>query len=98
MLKSDFYSTLAKAIRDGLIETFGPSTVRAVEFFVDPSIAIRDITLYTHLLAKIFLAGSRTIEDKIAEKLYFSLGIPLEKKENYRLWDYVNEAKKMKNL
>ena len=98
MLQVKFYAAIMKAIDDGLLEIFGPATARAVEFYVDPSIASTDMVQYTKLLQKIFGEGSKIVEDKVAEKLYSNLHLQFQKIENYRLWDYVVEAKKTQNL
>lgn len=94
MQKIEFYAALTKAIREGLSEILGADTARAVDFYIDPSIAVRDIKQYTNMLEKIFADGSKILEVKIAERLFANLHMQFEKKDNYRLPDYVEEAKR----
>ena len=93
MQSIEFYAALTKAVREGLAQVLGPETARAVDFYIDPSIAVRDISKYTNMLEKIFGEGSRILETKIAERLFVTLNLPFVKKDGYRLTSYVEEAK-----
>lgn len=89
----NFYESVLNAIRKSLSEILGKSTATAVDFYVDPSIAIADIVRYTDLLKKFFGEGSKILEERIVQELYAKLGLEFQKKEGYRLSDYVLEAK-----
>jgi hypothetical protein len=65
-----------------------------VEFYLDPSIASKDILGYTKALEKMFTLGARLIEERCAQALYSNLGIAFQRRENYKLSDYVENAKK----
>lgn len=92
----NFDAIMRNSIQRGLRELLGDNTARAVEFHLDSSIAFLNIRQYTNSLEKIFKDGSQVLEMKFAETLYADLGLAFEKKENYRLPDYVNDARKKK--
>ena len=94
MQSIEFYAALTKAVREGLAQVLGPETARAVDFYIDPSIAVRDIGQYTNMLEKIFGEGSRILETEIAERLFVNLNLMFVKKNGYRLSSYVEEAKR----
>ncbi|MBI2184919.1 MAG: hypothetical protein HYU39_08185 [Thaumarchaeota archaeon] len=93
MQKTSFSDALIKSIKEGLEEALGATTARAIEFYVDPSIAISNIAEYTASLRKLFPAGVEPIEKKIAEKLYSNLGFTFTSKQEHGLQQYVDEAK-----
>ena len=72
----------------------GRETAVSVEFYLDPSIATKDIVRYTASLEKMFKLGSKLIEERCAEVLYHNMGIPFEKRDDYNLSSYVDQAKK----
>lgn len=92
--EKSFAEALIKAIKEGLEETIGTTTARAIEFYVDTSTAVSSIAEYNASLRKIFPAGSEPIEKKIAEKLYSKLGLTFEAKAEYGLLQYVEEARR----
>ncbi len=85
MQSIEFYAALTKAVREGLAQVLGPETDRAVDFYIDPSIAVRDIGQYPNMLENIFGQGSRILEIKIAEGLFVNLNLMFVKKDGYRL-------------
>ena len=93
MQSIEFYAALTKAVREGLAQVLGSETARAVDFYIDPSIAVRDIGKYTNMLEKVFGEGSKILETKIAERLFANLNLTFVKKDGYRLPNYVEEAK-----
>lgn len=93
MQSIEFYAALTKAVREGLAQVLRPETARAVDFYIDPSIAVRDIDQYPNMLENIFGQGSRILEIKIAEGLFVNLNLMFVKKDGYRLPGYVEEAK-----
>ena len=93
MQSIEFYAALTKAVREGLAQVLGSETARAVDFYIDPSIAVRDIKKYTNMLEKIFGEGSKFLEIKIAERLFVNLNLTFVKKDGYRLPSYVEDAK-----
>ena len=88
-----FNSALKKSIAEGLASVVGTKTVAAVDFYLDPDIAVKDIAAYSRSLEKMFTVGSKLIEDRCAQSLFANLKIKFEPKENFRLDDYVQEAR-----
>jgi hypothetical protein len=91
--KKYFALLLRRSIRQGITRFFGRGTAVAVEFYLDSSLAEKDIVAYTKALERMFGAGSKMIGDDCAEILYRNLGIPFVRKESYSLSDYVTEAR-----
>ncbi len=91
---ASFQSLLLKSIQQGIASVVGQQTAVAVEFYVDSKVAMKDINGYTDALEKMFAAGSKIIEKRCAEALYKNLNLEFEVNENYRLNDYVEEAKR----
>jgi hypothetical protein len=89
-----FNALLRKSIKEGISSVVGTSTAVAVEFYVDSGLGSKDIVAYTEALENMFGAGAKLIEERCAKALYSNLGIAFEKKENYKLSDYVVDAKK----
>jgi hypothetical protein len=86
---------LVSAIHKGLAEVFGKETAKAVEFYVDPHIALHDANAYSQRLTRIFGKGAelviKSIEDALCEmarvekREWRNLGECVEKvKEAYR--------------
>lgn len=92
-----FEVLLRRSIREGILSVFGRKTATAVEFYVDSSLAAKDIAAYTIALRKMFGVGSNIIEEQCAQILYSSLGLQFQRKDNYTLSDYVKEARNKKN-
>jgi hypothetical protein len=88
-----FPDVLRRSIREGIAATVGRDTATAVEFYVDSSLAVKDISAYTTALQKLFAAGSKTIEERCAKALYSNLGLEFKVVEGNRLDDYVEAAK-----
>jgi len=70
-----FPDVLRRSIQEGIVRTVGRDTAVAVEFYVDSSLAVKDIRAYTAALQKMFAEGSKTIEERCARALYSNLGI-----------------------
>jgi hypothetical protein len=88
-----FPEILRRSIRDGITAIVGRDTAIAVEFYVDSSLAVKDIAAYTAALEKLFAAGSKTIEERCAKALYSNLGLEFKAVEGFRLNDYVAAAR-----
>jgi hypothetical protein len=88
-----FPDVLRRSIREGIAATVGRDTATAVEFYVDSSLAVKDISAYTAALQKLFAAGSKTIEERCAKALYSNLGLEFKVVEGFELDDYVEAAK-----
>lgn len=95
-LGKDFADVLRGSIQAGIVSVFGRQTAIAVEFYVDSSLAAKDIVAYTNALEKVFGKGSSLIEERCAQILYSNLGLEFELKDNQRLSDYVMAARGMK--
>jgi hypothetical protein len=89
-----FNSELKRSIQEGIASVVGHQTAIAVEFYLDPAIASKDIVRYTAMLEKMFMAGSKLIEERCAEALYHNMGLSFDKRANYNLSNYVEDAKK----
>jgi len=87
-----FNSVLKRSIQEGIASVVGRETAVSVEFYLDPSIATKDIVRYTASLEKMFKLGSKLIEERCAEILYHNMGIPFEKRDDYNLSSYVEQA------
>lgn len=83
---------LPDAIHEGLNGVLGESGARAIEFYVDPSIAIKNIAEYRKSLRKLFSVGGEVLETKIAANFYAKLGLQFVEKAGYDLARYVQEA------
>jgi hypothetical protein len=88
----EFNTALLHAIREGLVETLGERPARAVAFYVDPAVALSNISAYAAHLERIFGTAAEPLELRLAQKLYAQLGLEFRVKENYRLPEYVREA------
>jgi hypothetical protein len=89
-----FNSVLKRSIQEGISSVVGHQTAVAVEFYLDPSIASKDIARYTASLEKMFKLGSKLIEERCAQALYHNMGLSFEKHDGYNLSRYVEDAKK----
>jgi len=89
-----FPDVLRRSIREGIAATVGRDTAVAVEFYVDSSLAVKDISAYTAALERLFAAGSKTIEERCARALYSNLGLEFKPVEGFRLDRYVEAARK----
>jgi hypothetical protein len=88
-----FPDVLRRSIREGIAAIVGRDTAIAVEFYVDSSLAVKDISAYTAALQRLFAAGSKTIEERCAKALYSNLGLEFKVVEGFRLDDYVKAAR-----
>ena len=90
---NSFPDVLRRSIQEGIAAVVGRETAIAVEFYVDSSLAVKDIAAYTVALQRLFAAGSKTIEERCARTLYSNLGLEFEAVEGFRLDDYVEAAR-----
>lgn len=95
-LGKDFTNLVRRSIQEGIVSVFGRQTAVAVEFYVDSSLAAKDIVVYTNALQKMFGQGSSLIEERCARILYATLGLEFQRQDKYRLSDYVMAARGMK--
>jgi hypothetical protein len=56
--------------------------------------AEKNIVAYTQALERMFSAGAKLIEQRIAQALYFNLQLDFHPTENNKLYAYVENAKK----
>jgi hypothetical protein len=89
-----FPDVLRRSIQEGIVRTVGRDTAVAVEFYVDSSLAVKDIHAYTAALQRMFADGSKTIEERCARALYSNLGLEFKVVAGFRLDDYVEAARK----
>ncbi len=96
-LRESFNHILQRSIREGITRVVGTETARCVEFYLDSSLAMKNIVEYTKSLEN-FSVSSKHLEERCAEALYSNLGLRFEKNESFKLYDYVREAKKIRVL
>lgn len=89
-----FADVLQRSIREGIAATVGRETAFAVEFYVDSSLAVKDIAAYTATLERMFAAGSKVIEERCARALYLNLGLEFKAVGGSGLDDYVEAARR----
>jgi limonene-1,2-epoxide hydrolase len=89
----DFPDVLRRSIQEGITRTVGRETAMAVEFYVDSSLAVKDIAAYTVALQRMFRAGSKILEERCARTLYANLGLEFKVVAGYELDDYVEAAR-----
>lgn len=87
-----FPDILRRSVKEGVAATVGRETAAAVEFYVDSSLAVKDIAAYTAALQRMFAAGSKVIEERCALALYSNLGFEFKAVSGFDLDDYVEEA------
>ena len=88
-----FGDLLRRSVREGIAAVIGRDTAIAVEFYLDSSLAVKDISAYTAALQRLFAAGSKTIEERCAKALYSNLGLEFKVVEGFTLDDYVKAAR-----
>ena len=93
-VKGGFYSVLRKSIHEGITSVVGQKTTVSVEFYLDSSIATKNIEAYTASLERMFAAGAKIIEQRCAQALYSNLNLDFHKIDSYKLNDYVVDARK----
>jgi hypothetical protein len=89
-----FNSVLRRSVQEGIASVVGRQTAVAVEFYLDPMMAAKDIAAYTLALEKMFTLGSKLIEERCAQALCANMGITFQRRDNYTLKDYVLDARK----
>ncbi len=89
-----FPDILRRSIREGIAATVGRDTATAVEFYVDSSLAVKDITAYRMSLERLFSTESKIIEERCALALYSNLGLEFKATSGFKLDDYVKAAMK----
>jgi hypothetical protein len=89
-----FNVMLKKSIHEGIESVVGRQTAVAVEFYLDLSIATKDIVGFTQALEKMFTVGSKLMEERCAQALCHNIGIQFSRHEEYGLKEYVEDAKK----
>ncbi len=67
--EKNFETIFLEAIEEALISVFGKEAYKAVNFYVDPHIAVNDPDNYANKLEKMFLDGAKVIIDRIIDTL-----------------------------
>jgi hypothetical protein len=93
-IKGGFHAVLRKSIHEGIQSVVGRETVVSVEFYLDSSMAEKNIVAYTQALEKMFREGAKLIEQRIAQALYFNFQLDFHLTEGNKLNAYVEDAKK----
>jgi hypothetical protein len=88
-----FSELLRRSIQQGIAAIVGRDTATAVEFYLDSSLAVKDIAAYTVALHQLFGAGSKFVEERCARTLYTNLGLEFKVVEGSRLDAYVEAAR-----
>lgn len=66
---------IVEAIHEGLASALGENTSKAVNFYVDPSIAARDPEAYMRGLRKMLGEGAKLLENRITKSLCEKAGV-----------------------
>src|SRR5579872_1156964 len=69
-----FNAVLKRSIQEGIASFVGHQTAVAVEFYLGPSIASKDIVRYTSIMQKMFTLGSKLIEERCAKSCITKIG------------------------
>ena len=93
-MSGSFNAVLRRSIQEGISSVVGRETAVAVEFYLDPAVAAKDIAAYTVALERMFTLGAKLIEDRCAQALYANMGIAFQRRESFKLKDYVEDARK----
>ena len=88
-----FHDVLRRSVQEGIAATVGRDVATAVEFYVDSSLAVKDVAAYAAALQRLFADGSKVIEERCARALYSNLGLDFEPVSGFRLDDYVEAAR-----
>jgi hypothetical protein len=88
-----FPDLLRRSINEGIAATVGRDIAFAVEFYLDSSMAVKDIAAYAAALQRLFGDGSKTIEERCARALYSHLGLQFKVVSGFGLDDYVEAAR-----
>ena len=72
--RESFKTTLQRSIREGIAAVVGKQTAIAVEFYVDSSLAAKDIVAYTKALENMFTIKAPLLEKRCAGKKWFKTG------------------------
>jgi len=75
LLSNDFEEVLLSSIESALSAVFGPSTTKAVNFYVDKRIALYNPTEYSRSMQKLFGEGAKVLIGKIIEGLSKGAGL-----------------------
>jgi hypothetical protein len=90
----EFSELLRRSIQQGIAAIVGRDTATAVEFYLDSSLAVKDIAAYTAALHQLFGAGSKFVEERCARTLYTNLGLEFKVVEGSKLDAYVEAARR----
>ena len=93
-VEGGFNTILKLSLQEGITSVVGRETAKAVEFYLDPSIATKDISMYTVALEKMFSVGAKLIEERCAKALFDNLRLVFQPNAMFKLSDYVMEARK----
>ncbi len=102
-----FDAILLRAIDQALVNALGDSAAKAVKFYVDTSVILKDPRAFEELMEKLFSgsnAGSRLIEENIRKSLTeslnenFSIKIPTEELKGKEFKQFVQHCRKKLNL
>ena len=80
---------IVSAIRDTLFDLLGESAARALEFFVDPRLAIKEPDRYERAMKEMFHGHAKIIIERIERNLCALVGIQL------RSWSSFHECLKV---
>jgi len=67
---------IKETIRKALEQKLGSSTAKALEFYIDPSIALSNPAMYERMLTKTFGGGTEHITKMVIQEISRKYGIP----------------------
>lgn len=98
---TDFNNDVKVAIDDAVADLVGPNVLVSLyqHLVTHYDLSGLEVPYRLDTLFEVFenvfgVAGARTIERTIAKRLYFRLGLDFHEAQNYRLEDYLEQAKK----
>ncbi|MDV3293948.1 MAG: hypothetical protein LYZ70_06725 [Nitrososphaerales archaeon] len=75
MSRSSLEEALLGSIETALLMVFDPNTMRAVNFYVDRTIALSNPAEYTRSMQKLFGEGAKVLMDRIIEGVSKGAGL-----------------------
>ena len=91
VLRGDFTGVVQSCVNDGISDSMGETTMKAMNFYVDSEGAVADPNGYAKSLGKIFGSGSGVLLEKIVLKICEATKV--EKKQGMSLADVIKAGR-----
>ena len=94
-----FRKALAEAVNEGLL-TLEPDARNMIRYYAENRrVKLEDvpekIDIFCNILKAMMGAGGRVVEEATARSLYSKLALEFTKRDNWRLTDHIENAKKL---